>query len=115
MAQASEKYTVARRMVITDAAIRDAVGRSIERAVGLSGVDVDLAADRVHVTIRAARPDVAWGLVRPAQADGPWRESGAERLRGELEELTGRRVRLDILQVPGPPETPESEEPGRPG
>jgi ribosomal protein S3 len=78
------------------------VQRSIARAVGLSAVEVDLAADRVHVTIRAARPDVAWGLLRPAQAGEVLREPAADQLREELEELTGRRVRLDIRQVPGP-------------
>src|SRR5512135_1887590 len=102
MAETGEKYTVARRMVIAaaqDGAIRGAVQQSLERLVGLSAVDVDLAADRVHVTIRAARPGMAWALLRPAEGEGVWRDSAAERLRAELEELTGRRVRLDILQV----------------
>jgi ribosomal protein S3 len=85
------------------------VQRSIERAVGLSAVEVSVAADRVHVTIRAARPGVAWGSLRTAQTESVWRETAAEQLRRELEELTGRRVRLDILQVPGPRE-PESGE-----
>ncbi len=98
-----------------DAAIRGAVQRSIERAVGLSAVEADLAADRVHVTIRAARPDVAWGFLRAAETEGVWRELAADQLRGELEELTGRRVRLDILQVPGPQEMPGREGAGRPG
>jgi len=112
MAETGEKYTVARRMVIAeqaeaakDAAVRGAVQRSIERAVGLSAVEVDFAADRVHVTIRAARPGVAWGFLRPAGNEGAWREPAAEQLRGQLEELTGRRVRLDILEVPGPQDT----------
>ena len=102
MAETGEKYTVARRMVMAAAqegAIRGAVQESLERLVGLSTVDVDLAADQVHVTIRAARPGLAWGLLRPAEAEGVWRDTAAERLRGELEDLTGRRVRLDILQV----------------
>ena len=102
MAETGEKYTVARRMVMAAAqegAIRGAVQESLERLVGLSTVDVDLAADRVHVTIRAARPGLAWGLLRPAEAEGVWRDTAAEQLRTELEELTGRRVRLDILQV----------------
>jgi hypothetical protein len=98
-----------------DAAIRGAVQRSIERAVGLSAVEADLTADRVHVTIRAARPDVAWGFLRAAETEGVWRELASEQLRGELEELTGRRVRLDILQVPGPQEMPGSEGSGRSG
>jgi len=102
MAETGEKYTVARRMVMAatqDGAIRGAVQESLERAIGLSAVEIDLAADRVHVTIRAARPGVAWGLPRPVEAEGVWRDSAAEQLRTELEELTGRRVRLDILQV----------------
>lgn len=92
MAATGEKYTVARRMVIADAAIRAAVQRSVERAVGVSAVNVDLAADPVRVTIRAARPIVLAGP-RGAEAD---------RLRGEMEELTGRRVRLNIHEAPGP-------------
>ena len=68
-------------------------------------MNVDFAADRVRVTIRAARPGVAWGFHRPAGAEGAWREPAAEQLRGELEELTGKRVRLDILEVPGPQDT----------
>ena len=102
MAETGEKYTVARRMVMAatqDGAIRGAVQESLERAIGLSAVEIDLAADRVHVTIRAARPGVAWGLLRPVEAEGVWRDTAAEQLRTELEELTGRRVRLDILQV----------------
>jgi hypothetical protein len=98
-----------------DAAIRGAVQRSLERAVGLSAVEVGLAPDRVHVTISAARPDVAWGFLRAAQTEGAWRELAADQLRGELEELTGRRVRLDIRQVPGPQQMPASDESGLPG
>jgi hypothetical protein len=75
-----------------DAAIRDAVQRCIERAVGLSAVEVGRAADQLRVSIRAARPILLAGH-RGAEAD---------RLRGEMEELTGRRVRLDIWEVPGP-------------
>jgi ribosomal protein S3 len=115
MAQAGEKYTLARRRVIEDAAIRDAVQRSLEqevglsavREVGLSAVEVYFTADWVHVTIRAARPDLAWGFHQPPREDeGIWRKLRAERLRDDLVELTGKQVRLDILQVPDPQETP---------
>jgi hypothetical protein len=82
-----------------DAAIRGAVQRGIERAVGVSAVEVGRAADQVQVSIRAARAILVAGP-RGAEAD---------RLRGELEELTGRRVRLDIWAAPGPQEGPESE------
>ncbi|HET6188961.1 MAG TPA: hypothetical protein VFE59_18455, partial [Trebonia sp.] len=81
-----------------DAAIRSAVQRAVERAVGVSAVDVGRAADRLLVDILAARPILVAG-----------HRGGADRLRGELEELTGRRVRLDIREVPGPQEGPGSE------
>ena len=79
-----------------DAAIRAAVQRGIERAVGVLAVEVDRTPDRVRVGIRAVRP-IALAGPRGAEAD---------RLRGELEELTGKRVRLDILESAGPPEEP---------
>jgi hypothetical protein len=73
-----------------DAAIRGAVRRGIERAVGVSAVEIDRAGDRLRVSIRAARPILLAGD----------RGADADRLRGELEELTGRRVRLEIREVP---------------
>ncbi len=82
-----------------DAAIRGVVQGGIDRAVGVSAVKVDRRADRIRVSIRAARPILLAGQ-RGAEAD---------RLRGELEELTGTRVQLDIWQVPGPQDGPGSE------
>ena len=70
MAETGEKYTVARRMVIAEQAIRGAVQRRAARAAGVSAVQVDFAADRVHVTIHAARPGVAWGFPRPVATEG---------------------------------------------
>jgi KH domain len=81
-----------------DAAIRDVVQRGLDRAVGVSAVGIGRAADRLRVSIRAPRPILLAGH----------RGADADRLRGELEELTGRRVRLDIWQVPGPQEGPGS-------
>lgn len=81
---------------VEDAAIRDVVQRGIERVVGVSAVEVGRTADHLRVDIRAARPILLVGQ-RGAEAD---------RLRGELEELTGRRVRLDIWEAPGPQEEP---------
>jgi KH domain len=86
-----------------DAAIRGAVQRGIDRAVGVSAVEVGRAAGRLRVSIRAARPILLAGH-RGAEAD---------RLRGELEELTGRQVQLDIREVPGSQEGPGSEGSGR--
>jgi len=111
MAATGEKYTLARRRVTEDAAIRDAVQRSIDEAideaVGLSAVEVDFVADHVRVTVRAARPDLAWGFHRPPREnEGIWRELKAERLSAELRELTGQQVQLYILPVPSSQETP---------
>jgi hypothetical protein len=77
-----------------DAAIRGAVRRGTERAVGVSAVEVGRDVGQLRVDIRAARPILLSGP-RGAEAD---------RLRGELEELTGRRVRLNIWEVAPPPE-----------
>jgi ribosomal protein S3 len=110
MTETGEKYTVARRIVkdqqlraeaeaAEDTAIRGAVQRAIERVVGLSAVDVGRTADRVQVSIRAARPILITGP----------RGEDADRLRGELEVLTGRRVRLDIREAPSQQGAPENE------
>ncbi len=72
-----------------DAAIRGAVQRGVERAIGVSAVEVDRTQGRVRVSIRAARPIV---LVGPRGAE-------ADRLRSELMELTGKRVQLDIREA----------------
>jgi len=82
-----------------DTAIRGVVQRGAERAVGVSAVEIGRAADRLRVSVRAARPIL---LVGPRGAE-------ADRLRGELEELTGRRVQLSIWEVPDPQEGSESE------
>jgi hypothetical protein len=80
-----------------DAAIRGAVQRGIERAVGVAAVEVDRTPDRVRVSIRAARPIVLAGP----------RGTEADRLRGELVELTGKRVQLDIRETPSPQDAQE--------
>jgi hypothetical protein len=88
---------------VQDAVIRGVVQRGAERAAGLSSVNVDDAAYPVlRVTVRAARPILLVGA-RGAEAD---------RLRTEMEELTGRRVRLEILEVPDSQEMPGAADPG---
>jgi hypothetical protein len=79
-----------------ETAIRGAVQRCAARAAGVRAVNVDVAADPVRVSVRAARPIVLAGR----------RGEEADRLRGELVGLTGRRVRLDILEAPDPQEVP---------
>jgi hypothetical protein len=72
--------------------IADAIHRRIPRAAGIATVAVSGDLDYVQVDIQAARPGVAHG------------HGGAEmdRLRVELEELTGKPVRLHLVRE-GPP------------
>jgi small subunit ribosomal protein S3 len=93
MTETGEKYTVARRMVIAEASIRGAVQRAVERAAGVSAVHIDMAADRVRVDIHTARPEIVIGR-RGAEAD---------RIRDDLAKLTGKKVQLNILEVPPRP------------
>ncbi len=73
--------------------IADAIHRRIPRAAGITTMVVSGDLDYVRVDIQAARPGVAFGH-RGAEVD---------RLRAELEELTGKPVQLNILKDPGPP------------
>jgi KH domain len=131
MAETGEKYTVARRMVIAgrdpgqppvalrvylnphvdleltgeaaraSAAAGELVRRRIGQAAGVASVSVGGDLDRVRVNIHAARPGVVHG-----HGGG-----GADRLRAELEELTGKPVLLAI----GDGEAGPREEPGDAG
>jgi hypothetical protein len=73
--------------------IDDVIHRRLGRAAGVSAVTVSGDLDYVRVDIHAARPGV---VVGHGHAE-------AGRLRAELEELIGKPVQLNILQVPGPP------------
>ena len=63
----------------------------MERA-GISKVDIERTRDRVRVDIHTARPGIVIGR-RGAEAD---------RIRGDLEKLTGKQVQLNILEVKNP-------------
>jgi small subunit ribosomal protein S3 len=63
----------------------------MERA-GISRVDIERTRERVRVDIHTARPGIVIGR-RGAEAD---------RIRGELEKLTGKQVQLNILEVKNP-------------
>src|SRR5690242_13419426 len=74
-----------------DVAIRRMMGKGMERA-GISRVDIERTRDRVRVDIHTARPGIVIGR-RGAEAD---------RIRGDLEKLTGKQVQLNILEVKNP-------------
>src|SRR5690349_4659810 len=65
--------------------------KGMDRA-GISKVTIERTRDRVRVDIHTARPGIVIGR-RGAEAD---------RIRGELEKLTGKQVQLNILEVKNP-------------
>ncbi|UGQ59454.1 30S ribosomal protein S3 [Rhodococcus pyridinivorans] len=71
-----------------DVAIRKFLASGLERA-GIAKVEIERTRDRVRVDIHTARPGIVIGR-RGAEAD---------RIRAELEKLTGKQVQLNILEV----------------
>jgi small subunit ribosomal protein S3 len=67
------------------------MSKGLERA-GIAKVDIERTRDRVRVDIHTARPGIVIGR-KGAEAD---------RIRGELEKLTGKQVQLNILEVKSP-------------
>jgi small subunit ribosomal protein S3 len=88
MAETGEKYTVARRMVIEDAAIRAMLHGDMKSA-GISRIEIERTRDQVRVGIYSSRPGIVIGP-RVAEPD---------RIRANLAELTGTRVALYIWEV----------------
>ncbi|HMG31210.1 MAG TPA: 30S ribosomal protein S3 [Jiangellaceae bacterium] len=80
-----------RDYVAEDVAIRKLMSKGMERA-GIAKVEIERTRDRVRVDIHTARPGIVIGR-RGAEAD---------RLRTELEKLTGKQVQLNILEVKQP-------------
>src|SRR5947199_3316265 len=74
-----------------DVAIRRLLSKGMERA-GIAKVEIERTRDRVRVDIHTARPGIVIGR-RGAEAD---------RIRGDLEKLTGKQIQLNILEVKNP-------------
>ena len=74
--------------VAEDIKIREFLSSGLERA-GIADVVIERTRDRVRVDIHTARPGIVIGR-RGAEAD---------RIRRELEKLTGKMVALNILEV----------------
>ena len=71
-----------------DIKIREFLSKGLERA-GIADVVIERTRDRVRVDIHTARPGIVIGR----------RGAEAERIRRELEKLTGKMVALNILEV----------------
>jgi hypothetical protein len=94
VAAGSEILTVQQRRIEE---IGELVRRRIGQAAGVASVSVGGDLDQVRVNVHAARPGVVFGHGG----------AGADRLRAELEELTGKPVLLAIAdEEAGPPEGP---------
>jgi small subunit ribosomal protein S3 len=74
-----------------DVRIRKLLTKGLERA-GISSVEIERTRDRVRVDIYTARPGIVIGR----------NGAEAERVRNDLEKLTGKQVQLNILEVKNP-------------
>src|SRR5215217_886492 len=77
--------------VAEDIKIRSMLKTSLDRA-GVARIEIERTRDRVRVDIHTARPGIVIGR----------RGAEAERIRGDLEKLTGKQVQLNILEVKNP-------------
>lgn len=78
-------------LVGEDDRIRKYLHKTLERA-GISSVEIERRSERITIYLYAARPGIVIG------------RSGteAERVRSELEKLTGKQIQLNILEVKNP-------------
>ncbi|TXJ06779.1 MAG: 30S ribosomal protein S3 [Aeromicrobium sp.] len=74
-----------------DVQIRKLLTKGMDRA-GISRVEIERTRDRVRVDIHTARPGIVIGR----------RGAEAERIRADLEKLTGKQVQLNIVEVKQP-------------
>ena len=74
--------------VAEDVRIRKMLITSLDRA-GVARIEIERTKDRVRVDIHTARPGIVIGR----------RGAEAERIRADLEKLTGKQIQLNILEV----------------
>ena len=77
--------------VAEDIKIRQLLQKQLDRA-GVSNIEIERTRDRVRVDIHTARPGIVIGR----------RGAEAERIRADLEKLTGKQIQLNILEVKNP-------------
>ena len=78
-------------LVGEDDKIRRYLTKSLERA-GVSSIEIERRSDRVSVYLHAARPGIVIGR----------NGAEAEKVRAELEKLTGKQIQLNIIEVKNP-------------
>ncbi len=74
-----------------DVKLRRYLHKTLERA-GISSIEIERRSERVTIFLHAARPGIVIGR----------NGAEAERVRAELEKLTGKQVQLNILEVKNP-------------
>jgi len=74
-----------------DNKIRNYLTETLERA-GISSIEIERRSERITIFLHAARPGIVIG--RSGQE--------AERIRTELEKMTGKQIQLNILEVRNP-------------
>jgi small subunit ribosomal protein S3 len=77
--------------VAEDVKIRKLLRTSLDRA-GVARIEIERTRDRVRVDIHTARPGIVIGR----------RGAEAERIRADLEKLSGKQIQLNILEVKNP-------------
>jgi small subunit ribosomal protein S3 len=77
--------------VAEDVRIREFLKKELDRA-GIARIEIERTRDRVRVDIHSARPGIVIGR----------RGAEAERIRADLEEMTGKQIQLNILEVKNP-------------
>lgn len=80
-----------RDFVKEDVEIRRILEKTLERA-GVAKINIERTRDRVRIDLHTARPGLVIGR----------RGQEADRLRAQLEKLTGKQVQLNILEVRNP-------------
>lgn len=74
-----------------DLAVRDLIGKELSRA-GISKVEIERFPNQVSVTIHTARPGIVIGR----------KGASVNVLRRQLEELTGKKIRIEVQEVEHP-------------
>ena len=77
--------------VTEDIRIREFLKKELARA-GIARIEIERTRDRVRVDIHSARPGIVIGR----------RGAEAERIRADLEKMTGKQIQLNILEVKNP-------------